>query len=431
MSKAKRRNFWKSLSLAATIILAPTLGAVGAQAKTLEDIRIEDQILLTQIKTNWDKVVEMARGQTVKWWFWSGDQEFNKYVSQWSANRVKELYDINLVFVPIKDTVEGVNQVVNEKNAGKHSDGAVDMQWISSENLKTMIQGDLLFTGWPWLLPNSKYVDYGDPTIADQGGLVVGNTAQVWERYQYVFVYNGDQIKEPPSTFAGILEWCKKNPGKFTYPAPPDFTGRGQLTSLLYEISGGYNQWLGPYDDQLWKKWRIPFLDYLNELKPYLWRNGETYPETVAVQDQLFASGELWWTHTAFFGLPARNVLKGTWPKSTRTSVIDAGTLSGTGSISIPYNSSSKAAAVVVADFLTSAEAQYEKALPEGVGDGWILDLDLLPSDFQAKFKDMPILPATLPPGILATHQSPTATSYHVAIERDWREHVLKGKPYK
>ena len=404
------------------------LAGTPASAETLEDVRKDEQRLLNLIKTDWNAILEEAKGQTVRWWFWNGDREFNAYVAEWVASRVKEKYDITLRFVPIKDTVEGVNQVVNEKNAGKVSGGSVDMQWISAENLKTMIQADLLFTGWAWSLPNSKYVDYDDPTIADQGGLIVGNNAQVWERYQYVFVYNADQVKEPGTTFRGILEWCKANPGKFTYPAPPDFTGRGQLTSLLYEISGGYKQWLGEFDQALWDKWSPKMWDFLNEMKECSWRKGETFPETVAAQDVLYASGELAWTHTAFFGLPARNVRKGTWPKGTRTMVIDIGTLSGTGSVSIPYNSSSKAAALVVADFLTSPEAQYEKSLPTGVGDGTILDLNKLPADWQKKFQYMPKLDATLPAEVLAAHSTPTATSYHIPIEKGWREHVLKSK---
>jgi len=415
---------------AALLIAANGLTAARTNAQTLDQVRAEERLLLTYLKTDWDKVLELARGQTVKWWFWNGDQEFNKYVSQWVADQVKSRYDITLVFVPIKDTVEGVNQVVNERNAGKHIGGSVDMQWISSENMKTMIQGDLFFEGWPWLLPNSRFVDYGDPTIADQGGLVVGNTGQVWERYQYVFVYDGKYVTNPPTTFAGLLDWCKVNPGRFTYPAPPDFTGRGVLTSLLYELSGGYEQWLGPFDQALWDKWSPALWNYLNEMKPCLWRNGETYPETVAVQDQLYASGELWWTHNYLAGAPARNVLKGAWPETTRTMVVDIGTLSGTGSVAIPYNSSSKAAAIVVADFLTSPEAQYEKAIPTGVGDGWVIDLALLPPEWQQKFHDLPVLPASLPAEVLASHQTPTATSYHVPIEEGWHEYVLRGQPY-
>lgn len=418
--------------LAAFLIFGASIaGTVSVQAQTIDEVKAQERELLTLVKTDWDKVVKRAEGQTVRWWFWNGDQEFNSYVSEWVAKKVKDKYNITLEFVPIKDTVEGVNQVVNEKNAGKNSGGSVDMQWISAENLKTMMQGGMFFEGWPWLLPNSQFVNYGDPTIADQGGLVVGNTAQVWERYTYVLVYNSKSVTNPPKTWAELLTWCKANPGRFTYPAPPDYTGRGQLTSLLYELSGGYEQWLGPFDQALWDKWSPKLWDYLIEMKPCLWRSGETYPETVPIQDNLYASGELWWTHTAFAGLPARNVLKGIWPDTTRAMVMDTGTLSGTGSVAIPYNSSSKAAAVVVADFLTSPEAQYEKSIPTGVGDGTIVDLGRLPPEWQQKFKDLPQLPGSVPPDVLAKAETPTATSYHVPIEEGWLKYVVKGESYK
>lgn len=382
--------------------------------------------LVSMLPDGWSEIVHEAKEQRVNWWMWAGDAAVNRYSGQWVAGRVKELYDIDLKQVAIKDTVEGVQQVVQEKTAGKHSDGAVDLNWISSENLKTMMQGDMLCNDWAFKVPNAKYIDFDDPTISHHGVLFVGDDALAWSRFQYVLVYDSNKVTKPPRDFKELADWIKANPGKFTYPAPPDFTGRGILESLLFEVSGGFDQWRGEFNSELWEKESPKVWEYLNDIKPYLWRKGETYPENVAAQERLYSSGEIWWSVSAYFATPGRNVEKGVFPKSTRTMVVPAGTLSGTGAVSIPYNSGNKAAAMVVADFLASPEAQYQKSLPQGVADGTILDLTKLSKEWQDNFKSLPKHDATLPFDELAEAQVPLIPPYHVPFEKDWRKYVLK-----
>jgi len=423
-------GFIRALMRTIVVLAMPAALATPGMAASKTDGHADCERVLSMLPDQWDKILEEAKGKRVNWWLWAGDAAVNRYAEQWVAEQVKERYGIELKRVAIKDTVEGVNQVVNEKTAGKHTGGAVDLNWISSENLKTMIQGDMLCIKWPTMVPNAKYIDWEDPTISHQGALYVGDNALAWSRYQYVLVYDSAKITNLPDQYAisfkDLAEWIKANPGKFTYPAPPDFTGRGLLFSLLYELSGNYEQWLGEFDEKLWAEWSPKLWDYLNDIKPYLWRNGETYPENVSALERLYGSGEVWWSVTAYFATPGRKVDKGEFPKTTRTLVVPVGTLSGTGAVSLPYNSSNKAAAIVVANFLASPEAQFEKSLPDGVADGTILSLDKLSSEWKQKFADLPKRDATLPFDVLGSHQLPVGTNYVVPLEKAWREFVLK-----
>jgi len=380
----------------------------------------------------WDDVLAEAKGQTVHWWMWAGDAGVNQYVDEWVAVQAKEQFDITVVRVPIKDTVEGVQQVVQENQAGKHDGGSVDLNWISSENLRTMIQGETLCTGYQDLMPNAQYIDYDAEAIAYQGTLEVGDTATPWGMYQYVYVYNTEFVPEMPTSFAALAELIKANPGRFTYPAPPDFTGRGMLTNIFYEVTGGADQWIKDrgFNKELWDKKQCALWDYLNDIKPYLWRSGETYPENAAAQNRLFADGELWFTIAAYHATPGRDVEKGVYPQTTRTAVVDVGTIAGSHSISIPYNSSSKAAALVMSNFLISPEAQYQKALPSVWGIGTVLDMDRLSEEWREKFRSMPTNPTTVDSVTLASHQVPTPADYHVPIEEGWTRYVLKGESY-
>ena len=414
-------------SVVGTAVLLGILLAMASTPSKSQTAGHQDcKRLVSMLPDGWSEIVNEAKEQRVNWWMWAGDAAVNRYSGQWVAGRVKELYDIDLKQVAIKDTVEGVQQVVQEKTAGKHSDGAVDLNWISSENLKTMMQGDMLCNDWAFKVPNAKYIDFDDPTISHHGVLFVGDDALAWSRFQYVLVYDSNKVTKPPRDFKELADWIKANPGKFTYPAPPDFTGRGILESLLFEVSGGFDQWRGEFNSELWEKESPKVWEYLNDIKPYLWRKGETYPENVAAQERLYSSGEIWWSVSAYFATPGRNVEKGVFPKSTRTMVVPAGTLSGTGAVSIPYNSGNKAAAMVVADFLASPEAQYQKSLPQGVADGTILDLTKLTKEWQDNFKSLPKHDATLPFDELAEAQVPLIPPYHVPFEKDWRKYVLK-----
>lgn len=417
----------KRLSSAAVLTIGLSLLACSVQPALADDPGHEDCARVSAM--SWEQIEAEARGQTVRWWMWAGDPGINQMVEQWVAKQVYDRYGITLKQVALKDTVEGVQQVVQEAQAGRHTEGSVDLNWISEENLKTLMQGKLLCRGYRDKLPNAAMMDFSKRIIAYDGDIPIEDWALPWSMYQYVYVYNTEHVK-PANSFAALAELIKANPGKFTYPAPPDFTGRGMLMNVLYEVTGGADQWLQGWNEELWKQKQCRLWDYLNDIKPHLWRQGETYPETVSVSDQLYGSGEAWFTISAYQSVPGRQVSKGVFPKGTRTGVVDVGTIAGNGQVGIPYNSSSKAAAMVVLNFLLSPEAQYQKALPDVWGDGTVLDLSKVPAEWREKFKTIPRAEATLDPVTLGEHQVGTASLYNVAVEEGWRKHVVKGEPY-
>lgn len=414
------RHGVRSLTAGVIVMTLLVLGAgvPGAEAQT-------DPLLAK----SWDDVLKEARGQTVNWWMWAGDEGVNRYVDQWVAPRVKERYGVTVKRVAIKDTVEGVQKVVGEKQAGKLKGGSVDLNWISGENLHTMKQGGLLFTGYWNRLPNSKYINWDEPVIKYDRAIPVEGVAIPWGRYQYVLAFDTAKVKEPPRSTAALAEWVKANPGKFTYPTPPDFTGTNFILQVMYEVTGGYQQWLGEFNEALFREKSPLVWKYLNSIKPYLWRKGETYPETVSVLDQLYSNAEVLFSMSMYYSVPARNVAKGLYPKSTRTAILDAGTVSAAHFISIPFNSSNRAGAMALINFLLEPEAQYQKALPDVWGIGTSLDMKRIPPEWQGKFREIPRGEATLDPVTLDGRKVPAVHAKYVpALEKGWREHVLMKK---
>ena len=374
----------------------------------------------------WADIVAAARGQSVNFYMWGGQENINRWVTGFVAQRLRQEYDITLNQVPLADTVEAVNKVLGEVGAGR-AEGTVDLIWINGENFATLRQADLLYGPFAQFLPNMRYVDRDDPSVVYDLGLPTEDFESPWGKAQFVLIYDSARLPEPPTSIDGLAEWISANPGEFTYPAPPDFTGVGFVLQVCYHATGGHEQFLGPFDQALFDEKLPACWALLNEIEPYLWRAGETYPETHAAQQNLYANGEvtfdLSWNPSEASSL----VDAGRFPATTRTFVLGEGSISNTHYVAIPRNATSKAAAMVVANFLLSPEAQHSKADVANWGDFPAVVVERLPEPWPARFRDLPRGVATLPEQELARRRLPELpAAWRLAIEEGWQEEVLK-----
>ena len=221
-----------------------------------------------------------------------------------------------------------------------------------------------------------------------------------------------------------LIEWIKANPGMFTYPAPPDFTGSAFVRHVFYYAAGGAENLLGPfnqakYDAAASKAWKM-----LNDLEPYLWREGKTYPANPAALTQLFANTEI----AIYFNYNPANiateVTNGVFPETVRTYRMNDGNIGNTNYTIIPYNSPNKAAALVLQNVLLSGEAQLEKAKPEVWGTNPGIEMDRAGAGILAAYNAIEKHPAAIPmdntDGALPELQS----GWIKAIEKGWIENV-------
>ena len=95
----------------------------------------------------------------------------------------------------------------------------------------------------------------------------------------------------------------------------------------------------------------------------------------------------------------------GKFPETTGTFVFKTGTIANTHYVAIPYNSSHKAAAMVVANFLISPQAQHSKADVANWGDFPAIEVSRLPETWQDEFEALPnkILAASRLPELQAS----------------------------
>ncbi len=378
---------------------------------------------------NWEDIVTEARGQTVDWFMWGGSPAVNAYVNGYLADQLKTQYDITLRQGPVQDIAEVVSKLVIEKQAGKDKDGHVDLMWINGENFRTCKKNGLLYGPFADRLPNQRLVNWDRPSVANDFGEPVEGLESPWGSAQVVMIYDTARVPQPPRTVGDLLNWIRSHPGRFAYPAPPDFTGSVFVRHIFYHVSGGAQRWQGPMDQAAFDQAASDTYRVLKELAPFLWRQGQTYPESPVRMNTLFADGEVDFSFSYHQAEASRNILDGLFPDTVRTFVFDEGTIANTHFVAIPFNAADTAGAMVVANFLLSPEAQLKKAAPDVWGDFPIIDPARLPAEWRKRFDARPLGAATLSDTELQSHQLPEPPSeILIQLEKGWQQHVLKGR---
>lgn len=191
---------------------------------------------------DWASVLAAAKGQTVNWYLWGGSESINRFVDTFYGKALQERYGITLNRVPLADTVDAVNQLLSEKQAGA-AQGSIDLIWINGENFASLKQADLLYRGWNQALPNSELVDYENPALYLDFGQPIEDMESPWSSAQFQLVYDTARTPEAalPRSYAELKEWACKNPVRFTYiaPGPGAFQGTRFVKGALFELTGG------------------------------------------------------------------------------------------------------------------------------------------------------------------------------------------------
>ena len=374
-----------------------------------------------------EDVERAARGATVRWFFWSGDGTINKYVDEYVIPEVKRRYEVTLLRVPVDDPALAINRLLAEKQTGK-LDGKVDLVWINGENFRTGKKAGLFFGPFAERLPNARFLNAQEPAVRSDFGVPTDGYESPWNRAQFVFIYDTTRVPVPPSSLDALTRFIEANPGRFTYPAPPDFTGSAFLRHVLYEIAGDPATLQGPLDEARWKELSPRLFALLARWRPNLWQGGRTFPESSSRLHQLFAQGEVWLSMSYGPETASSRIREGQFPEATRTFVLDAGTLANTNFVVIPFNSEHAGAAMVVANFLLSPEAQFQKQDPSVWGTHSVLDPGRLSPEWQARFIAQPRGVATLSPEVLRAHALPELDpSWIDRLEAEWRSELSRA----
>lgn len=413
-----RRHF--SLGAAATVASLAATVVPGAWAQAKEPGGTGD----------WPQVLVQARGQTVYWNAWAGDEKTNAFIA-WVGQQVKARHGVTMVHTRLQDTSEAVARVLAEKAAGRSTGGTVDLIWINGPNFLTMQQQGLLHGPITQMLPNFKYVD----TVHKRSNVIdfttpVDGMAVPWSLAQLVFVYDAARIPrvaDVPRSAHALLAWAKQHPGRLTHPQVSDFLGSTFLKQALVDLLPDPAVLQASAIDASFAPTTAPLWAWYDQLKPQLWRQGRQFPANGPAQRQLLNDGEIDITLSFHPAEAAADVRDGLLPPTVRTFTFAKGTIGNTSFVAIPYNAAHQAGALVVANFLIGPEAQARAQDIATLGNLNVLDLDKLPAAERVRFtrlaQDNPALPTAAQ---LGTPQLEPHASWMTRIEAEWRRRYTR-----
>jgi len=284
-------------------------------------------------------------------------------------------------------------------------------------------KGLLLGNAWAEALPSFKGTDADhNPSVRSDFTVPVEGQETPWGKAQLVFAYDTEKTKDVPKSIPALLAWAKANPGRFTYPLPPDFTGVTFLKQALLELAADKAPLNGPVDKADFAKVTAPLWAFLDELHPALWHQGKTFPANYPDMRHLLADNEVGVTFAFNPSDASAGIAKGELPKTVRTYVLDKGTIGNVHFVAVPFNAKAKAGAMVLANFLLSPEAQARKADPKVWGDPSVLAVGNLAAEDKARFDALELGIATLKPAELGAPVPEPHPSWVDALVKEWQK---------
>lgn len=411
----------KKRIVTAMLAAAMTVSFAACGASGQEETQIEDSTALEDM--SFDEMVEEAKGSTVTFYGWGGDENLNEWLDNEFAPVMKEKYDITMERVPM-DIEQVLSQLSGEIEGGE-KDGSIDMIWINGENFQSAKENNMLYGPFTDKLPNfNDYVDAESEDVTLDFAYPIEGYEAPYGKAQVVMIADTAVTPDLPTSAEALEEFVKKYPGKVTYPALPDFTGSAFVRNIIYEICG-YEQFLDMEADKETVREAVePAMEYLRGLNPYLWNEGKTFPDSSTTLDNMFADGEVVLNMTYDAYTTGIKIADGTYTDTTESFQFDKGTIGNTNFMAIAANSGNKAGAMVAINEMLSPEIQadrYEqlKVIP-------VLDNSKLTDEQKAAFDQVDLGEGTIPQDELLSKRLPEMPAELVPIiEEIWNEEVV------
>ena len=374
-----------------------------------------------KINDKWKTIIIEGSNKNVNFHAWGGSKNINNYI-KWVSEKVKNKYGIKLKHIKIKDTSQAVKKVLYEKISKKNTNGSIDIIWINGENFSSMLENNLLYyKNWIYELPNSKNIDLKiNSSLMYDFGIFNQGREMPWGLSQLIYFYDSAKVFNPPRNANEFKEYVVKNPGRITFPQPPDFTGTSFLKQILTEITEDKNKLIEKFNvnkhklilDNLWL-----WLDFVT---PYLWKQGKSYPKNYVALTQLLSDNEIDLAMSFNIAFPSNEVTKKNLPLTTKSYISTEGSLSNVHYLAIPYNAANSSASKLVINFMISPEAQLRKENHNFWGDPNVLTFSRLDQKWKKKFIKLSNGPAMIKKTDLEKKLQEPHPSWVKEIENNW-----------
>ncbi|MEJ7755952.1 MAG: ABC transporter substrate-binding protein, partial [Nocardioidaceae bacterium] len=283
---------------------------------------------------------------------YGGDDTLSGFVTGYVADRLAAL-GVTLNQVRVTDTADAVNKVLGEKQAGRSSGGSVDLIWINGENFSTGVQADLWSCGWSTRAAELPLRRLHPPRSQQRlrhtggglrGAVAGGRLCSGLRQRPAVRVRRRVRLV--------TAELGHGTPGRFTYPAVPDFTGSMAVRTILYDTIGGPDSLTDPFDEDAYTARRRPAVASAERDREQPVARRQHLPTLADRRGEALQRRRdrrllhLW---------PGRGGRPGegrVYPDSTREAVLDGGNIGNVSFLATPANAEHSAAALVLANIL-------------------------------------------------------------------------------
>lgn len=228
------------------------------------------------------------------------------------------------------------------------------------------------------------------PALNDvpQDVIKAGGTGGIPYRGSAVLLaYDTKTVATPPKTLDDLLAWIKANPGKFTYNSPKSGGSGGAFVATVLDkfvpADARAKMTVG-YEKDLEKYWDQGFAT-LKDLNSSVFQGG-VYPNGNQQTLDLLAKGQISmapvWSDQFITGLT-----NGQIPSTVKaTQISNPSFTGGAAYLGIPKSSPRQEAALKLANFVLSPDAQT--MIIKEMSGFPAISLDKLPADVKDKFKD-------------------------------------------
>ena len=193
----------KKRILAGLLALAMSFSLIGCKG---EESKKEKKQESNIEKMSFDEMKEEAKGTTVTFYGWGGDEKLNEWLDNEFASRMKEKYDITMKRVPM-DIDQVLSQLSGEIQAGE-TDGSIDMIWINGENFQSAKENKMLYGPFTGKLPNfQKYVDSKSEDVTLDFAYEIEGYEAPYGKAQMVMLADKAVVEDVPTSAEKLKEF--------------------------------------------------------------------------------------------------------------------------------------------------------------------------------------------------------------------------------
>lgn len=407
--------------------LAKRLKAVLALALVLVMVAMTATGCLTQSTgdPNWDRVLESVKGTNVDFYMWTEDAKAKEWFSKEVKTYLLNTYSVTLNIIELEK--KEYLAMIRDDKKNLRTIGEGDLLWLDAPTFGQMKSEGLLYGPFSDQVKNSQ--TYLSPKSLDymyMDGFLTEGYALPFNQQQLTFYYNEDITYDPPLTLTSLQDLAGTKPGQFTYPVPSDPVGGAFVRSVILNFTPAKEFVKAPLTDAQLRDLVLPGLNYLKSLKPNLYQQGKSYPQTALELQDLFAKEEIFVTMSMDYRHANALTGEAIYPGGTRPFVLEKTGVGSKDYLSIPYHAKNKSGAMVVMHALLDMKMQTQKLASKDYQGFPVYDDQMLTAEMRGTIKKA-LSKKTIPSIVetMAQRQHDIPTQYHQKIIALWREIVL------